>query len=110
MELHHSNGFSIRYRHVPLANGGDGVNQSEVGLWILAMIIGVGGLYGCGLDGVTGTLVQVDGEWYRIQTPKGGELRVHVDTRSRKDAVVLGDRVHAYVSKSGHAEFLQRLE
>jgi len=78
--------------------------------WMLAVMIGAAGLSGCGLDGVTGTLVHVDGEWYRIQTPKGEELRVHVDARSRKDVVLPGDRVHVYVSKSGHAEFVQKLE
>lgn len=92
MELHHSGGFSISYRRVPLANEGDGVDRSVVGLWVLVMMIGSGGLYGCGLDGMTGTLVRVHGDWYRIQTPSGGV------------------RVHAYVLKSGHAACLQRLE
>jgi hypothetical protein len=77
---------------------------------LLAVLIGSMSLPGCGLDGVTGTLIRVDGEWYSIQTPKGEERRIHVDTHSRKDAVVTGDAVHAYVRKDGHAEFVQKLD
>ena len=78
--------------------------------WMTAVLVWTIGLPGCGLDGVTGTLSQVDGEWYYIRTPKGEELRVHVDAHSRKDAVVPGDAVHVYVSKGGHAEFVQKLD
>lgn len=43
-------------------NGGDGVDRSVVGLWVLVMMISIGGLHGCGLDSMTGTLVRVDGD------------------------------------------------
>jgi hypothetical protein len=77
---------------------------------LLAVWIGGVGLSGCGLDGVTGTLIRVDGEWYSIRTPKGEELRIHVDAHSRKDRVEAGDAVHAYITKDGHAEFVQKLD
>lgn len=78
--------------------------------WMIAVLVGTIGLFGCGLDGVTGTLIQVDGEWYYIRSPKGEEMQVHVDTHSRKDAVAPGDAVRVYVSKGGHAEFVQKLD
>ena len=78
--------------------------------WMLVVLIGSVGLSGCGLDGVTGTLIRVDGEWYSIRTPKGEELQIHVDSYSRKDAVEAGDAVHVYITKEGHAEFVQKLD
>ncbi len=78
--------------------------------WMIAVFVGTIGLSGCGLDGVSGTLSRIDGEWYYIRTPKGEEMRIHVDTHSRTDAVAPGDAVHVYVSKSGHAKFVQKLE
>lgn len=77
---------------------------------MIAVLVGTIGLSGCGLDGVTGTLIQVDGERYYIRTPKGEEMRIYVDVHSRKDTVVPGDTVHVYVSKGGHAEFVQKLD
>jgi hypothetical protein len=77
--------------------------------WMLAVLLGVG-MAACGLDGVTGQLMHIDGEWYRIRTMEGADLRVHVDERSRKDPVTVGDHVHLYVTKGGHAEFIQKVE
>lgn len=64
----------------------------------------------CGLDGVSGQLVRLDGNHYTIVTPNGRELVLHVDRTTRADRVTEGDHVHAYITKTGHAEFLQRLE
>ncbi|MBX3329248.1 MAG: hypothetical protein KF722_02515 [Nitrospira sp.] len=86
------------------------MNRTVMIRWIFAIVIGTVGLSGCGLDGVTGTLIRVDGEWYSIRTPKGEEFRIHVDAHSRKDAVETGDAVHAYITKEGHAEFVQKLD
>ncbi|CUS38207.1 hypothetical protein [Candidatus Nitrospira nitrificans] len=86
------------------------MNRTAMIRGMLAVVIGSMGLSGCGLDGVTGTLIRIDGEWYSIQTPKGEELRIHVDTHSRKDVVAAGDTVHVYVRKDGHAEFVQKLD
>lgn len=86
------------------------MNRTVMIRWMLVVLIGSVGLSGCGLDGVTGTLIRVDGEWYSIRTPKGEELRIHVDSHSRKDAVEAGDAVHVYITKEGHAEFVQKLD
>lgn len=86
------------------------MNRTVLIRWMLAVFIGTVGLSGCGLDGVTGTLIRVDGEWYSIRTPTGEELWIHVDSYSRKDTVEAGDAVHAYLTKEGHAEFVQKLD
>jgi len=72
-------------------------------------MIGAAGMVACGLDGITGKVIQIDGERYLIRTIGGDEVSVHVDQRSRKDVVAAGDQVHVYVSKSGHAEFIQKV-
>jgi len=61
-------------------------------------------------DAVTGTLMQVNGEHYVIKDENGKEVRVHVDTSTKLDKVVKGDRVKAYITEKGHATTLQRLE
>lgn len=65
---------------------------------------------GCGLDGVTGQLMRIDGDYYVLRVADGKEMILHVDDQTRKDQVVPGDEIHAYVNKEGHAEFIQRLE
>jgi hypothetical protein len=65
--------------------------------------------FGCGLDGVTGELIRIDGNDYIMRT-SGDEMTLHVDQRTRKDDVMPGDDIHAYVAKDGHAKFIQRLE
>jgi hypothetical protein len=67
-------------------------------------------LFGCGLDGISGQLVRIDQNLYVVKTPSGEERALHIDNRTRKDSVVPGDNIHAYVGKDGHAEFLQRLD
>ena len=61
-------------------------------------------------DAVKGTLMQINGEHYVIKDDDGKEVRVHVDTSTKMDKVVKGDRVKAYVTEKGHATTLQRLE
>jgi len=73
------------------------------------VILGLMGA-GCGLDGVKGTLVQIEGEHYVLQEPNGNERTLHVDSRTHKDVVQPGDEVQVYITKEGHAEFIQRLE
>jgi hypothetical protein len=65
---------------------------------------------GCGLDGLTGRLLRIDGSSYLIETRDGKERWIHVDNRTRKDTVEPGEEVHVYVTKDGHAEFVQRLD
>lgn len=61
-------------------------------------------------DAVKGTLMQINGEHYVIKDENGKEVRVHVDTSTKLDKVVKGDRVKAYITEKGHATTLQRLE
>jgi hypothetical protein len=61
-------------------------------------------------DAVKGTLMQINGEQYVIKDDDGKEVRVHVDTSTKMDKVVKGDRVKAYITEKGHATTLQRLE
>ena len=61
-------------------------------------------------DTVKGTLMKTDGEYYWIKDDDGKEVRVHVDTSSKMDKVVKGDRVKAYITDKGHVTTLQRLE
>ncbi|MBA2486492.1 MAG: hypothetical protein H0V35_10415 [Nitrospira sp.] len=65
---------------------------------------------GCGLDGVRGELVRIDGYHYLLKAPDGHELRLRVDSRTHKDVVQPGDDVQAYITEDGYAEFIQRLE
>ena len=67
-------------------------------------------LAGCGLDGVSGRLLKIDGSSYVVRTPTGEEHWLHVDPHTRKDRVSPGDDIHAYVSKDGRAEFIQRVD
>ena len=61
-------------------------------------------------DAVKGTLMQMNGEHYVIKDDNGKEVRVHVDTSTKMDKVVKGDRVKAYITEKGHATTLQRVE
>jgi hypothetical protein len=61
-------------------------------------------------DSVKGTLMKMDGEYYWIKDEDGKEVRVHVDTSTKMDKVVKGDRVKAYITDKGHVTTLQRLE
>jgi hypothetical protein len=61
-------------------------------------------------DAVKGTLMQMNGEHYVIKDDNGKEIRVHVDTSTKMDKVVKGDRVKAYITEKGHATTLQRVE
>jgi hypothetical protein len=61
-------------------------------------------------DAVKGTLMQMNGEHYVIKDDDGKEVRVHVDSSTKLDKVMKGDRVKAYITEKGHATTLQRLE
>ena len=61
-------------------------------------------------DAVKGTLMQMNGEHYVIKDDNGKEVRIHVDTSTKMDKVVKGDRVKAYITEKGHATTLQRVE
>ena len=59
-------------------------------------------------DTVKGTLMKMEGEYYSIKDNDGKETRIHVDTSTKLDKVVMGDKVKAYITDKGHATTLQR--
>ncbi len=61
-------------------------------------------------DTVKGTLMRVDGEYYWVKDTDGKEVKLHVDTSTKLDKVVKGDRVKAYITDQGHTTTLQRDE
>ena len=61
-------------------------------------------------DTIKGTLMKMDGEYYSIKDTDGKESKIHVDTSTKLDKVVVGDRVKAYITDRGHATTLQRDE
>ena len=61
-------------------------------------------------DTVKGTLMKMEGEYYSIKDTDGKETRIHVDTSTKLDKVVVGDKVKAYVTDKGHTTTLQRDE
>jgi hypothetical protein len=79
---------------------------------VIASHIGMLGLIGmgCGLDGVRGQLVHIDGNYFVLREPSGNERTLYLDGRTRKDPVQPGDDVQVYITKEGYAEFIQRLE
>ncbi len=65
---------------------------------------------GCGLDGVKGQLIRIEGDHYVLREPSGNERTLYVDGRTHRDTVQQGDDVQVYITKEGYAEFIQRLE
>jgi len=61
-------------------------------------------------DTVKGTLMKMDGEYYVIKDADGKESRIHVDTSTKLDKLVVGDKVKAYITDKGHATTLKRDE
>jgi hypothetical protein len=61
-------------------------------------------------DTVKGTLMKMEGEYYWIQDTDGKASRIHVDTSTKLDKVVVGDKVKAYITDKGHTTTLQRDE
>ncbi len=61
-------------------------------------------------DAVKGTLMKMEGEYYWIKDTDGKETKVHVDTSTKLDKVVTGDKVKAYITDKGHVTTLQRSE
>ncbi|UVT20310.1 MAG: hypothetical protein H8K03_21495 [Nitrospira sp.] len=59
-------------------------------------------------DTINGTLIGIDGEYYSIKDTDGKQHRIHVDTSTKLDKVLLGDVVKAYVTERGHTTTLQR--
>jgi hypothetical protein len=59
-------------------------------------------------DTITGTLMNIVGEFYYIKDDDGKEQKIHVDKSTKMDKVVVGDMVKAYVTDQGHTTTLQR--
>ena len=79
---------------------------------VIASYCAAVGLMGaaCGLDGVQGELIRMEGTHYVLKELGGGERTLHIDSRTHKDPVQPGDGVQAYITKEGYAEFIQRIE
>ena len=61
-------------------------------------------------DTVEGTLMKMEGEYYWIKDTNAKETRIHVDTSTKLDKVLVGDKVKAYITDKGHTTTLQRDE
>ena len=61
-------------------------------------------------DAVKGTLMKMEGEYYWIKDTDGKETKIHVDTSTKLDKLVTGDKVKAYITDKGHVTTLQRSE
>ena len=61
-------------------------------------------------DTVEGTLMKIDGEFYWVKDTNGKEIKLHVDLSTKRDKVMVGDKVKAYVADNGHTTTLQREE
>ena len=61
-------------------------------------------------DTVKGTLMRVDGVNYWVKDTDGKEVRLHIDSSTKMDKVMIGDKVKAYITDSGHTTTLQRDE
>jgi hypothetical protein len=81
------------------------------GLWMASYSVMLGlTMVGCGLDGVRGQLIRIEGDHYLLREPSGHVRKLHVDGHTHKDAVQPGDDIQVYITKEGYAEFIQRLE
>ena len=61
-------------------------------------------------DTVKGTLMKIDGESYWIKDTDGKEIKLHVDLSTKRDKIMVGDKVKAYVTDNGHTTTLLREE
>jgi hypothetical protein len=59
---------------------------------------------------VKGTLMRMEGESYWVKDNDGKETKLHVDTSTKMDKVMVGDKVKAYVADNGHTTTFQRDE
>jgi translation initiation factor IF-1 len=61
-------------------------------------------------DAVKGTVLRLDGNTLAIRDEDGKEVKLHIDSSTKMDKVIAGDRVKAYHTDNGHVTTLQRLE
>lgn len=59
-------------------------------------------------EGIKGTLMKIEGEYYTVKENEGKQYKLHVDKSSKVDKVVEGDKVKAFVTDEGHVTTLQR--
>jgi hypothetical protein len=61
---------------------------------------------------VKGMLMRVDGEYYWLEDADGKEIRLHVDSSTKREdkfkIIITGDQVKADITDNGHATTLQR--
>ncbi|WP_447987082.1 hypothetical protein [Nitrospira sp. Nam74] len=61
-------------------------------------------------DAVKGTVLTVDSNSIKIRDEKGKEVKLHIDSSTKMDKVMSGDRVKAYHTEQGHVTTLERIE
>jgi hypothetical protein len=83
--------------------------QSRLIQVVLGLIV-LSSVGGCGLDGLKGRLIRIEGQQYVLRVSGEEEKRIVVDEGTRKDPVKPGDHVQVFVSKDGHAAYVQRLD
>jgi hypothetical protein len=64
----------------------------------------------CGPDSIRGRIISIDENRYVVLTDSGREVTMYVDRTTRKNQVAEGDKVRAFVSKDGHADYIQKLD
>ena len=91
-----------------------------IGLFIFAMILGVGMAsysYAAGdmaapsSQTVKGDLLKIDGEFYVVKEMSGKEIRLHVDKTSTLDGSInVGEKVEAQATEKNHALSIRHLQ
>jgi translation initiation factor IF-1 len=61
-------------------------------------------------DAVKGTVLSQDGNTIRIRDEDGKEVKLHIDSSTKMDKVMAGDRVKAYHTDQGHVTTLERIK
>jgi hypothetical protein len=52
--------------------------------------------------------MNIDGESYWVKDTNRRAITLHVDVRTKRDDVIIGDQVNASVADNGHTTTLQR--
>lgn len=67
-------------------------------------------LAACGLEGVRGTIIAIEGNRYVIRESSGTERRIYIDEHSHRDGAKPDDEVRVFITQDGYAAYIQKLE
>jgi hypothetical protein len=91
-----------------------------IGLFVFAMILGVGmavlsyaasDIAAPSTQTVFGDLLKVDGEFYVVKDMAGKEIRLHADKTTILDgAMKVGDKVEAQATEKNHAASIKHVQ